>query len=55
MSYKYDQQDNAPIATEFNKTLIYYQNWSGTSRDPKLELTYATAAADNAVFFGTNF
>ena len=40
---------------EYTKIKVTYANYLGTSRDPKLEITYTGAVADNATFFGANF
>ena len=56
MSYSYDHQNFAPsLGGNYCQTLVRYSDYSGTSSDPKLELTYETAVTDNATFFGTNF
>ena len=33
----------------------YFQNYTGTSRDPYIDYTPAVTATDNSVFFGCNF
>ena len=52
----YDYNDSAP-PTDGNQVSIrvYHTNYTGTNRDPYLDITYAAAATDNAIFFGTNF
>ena len=34
---------------------VYFTDYTGTSFDPYLDYTVATAVTDNATFFGTNF
>ena len=55
INFDYDLKDVEPTdATGRNG--LYYQNYTGTSRDPYVDYTLAAVtAADNAVFFGTNF
>ena len=51
----YDHSNSAPsLGGNYTKIKCYYADYTGTSRDPKLTLTYETVT-DNAVFFGTNF
>ena len=41
---------------QIEQSLRFDANNSGTSQDPKIELTYAaTTVTSNATFFGTNF
>ena len=52
----YDYNNSAPsLGGNLAKHWQYFQNYTGTSRDPYLDITYAAAATDNSVFFGTNF
>ena len=42
--------------SEYVRHSVSYANYSGTSRDPYLNITYVAAAVtDNATFFGANF
>jgi len=51
-----DYSENIPTGGgDYTKIKVWYSNSLGTSRDPKMEITYATVAADNATFFGANF
>ena len=51
-----DYSENIPIGGgDYTKIKVWYSNSLGTSRDPKMEITYTTVAADNATFFGANF
>jgi hypothetical protein len=41
---------------DYSRFQVTYTDYTGTSRDPKVDITYATAAVtDNATFFGANF
>ena len=52
----YDHSNSAPpLNGVYTKIQCHYTDYTGTSRDPKLTLTYETAAVDNAIFFGCNF
>jgi len=59
MDYTWDYL-NADIGgthgtAEYVRHSVYYSEYSGTSRDPYLDITYTTTAvADNATFFGAN-
>ena len=57
MGNYYDNRDNAPpLNGDYMKVTVYYSDYPGTSRNPKINLTYEGAAVtDNATFFGTNF
>ena len=56
MSYTFDHQNSVPTGSQGARFKVYYANNSGTSQDPKIELTYAaTTVTSNATFFGTNF
>ena len=55
LNFDYDLKDIAPTGYSTHRNGLYYTNYSGTSRDPYIDYTLATAPADNAVFFGTNF
>ena len=41
--------------TDYWDTGLYYSDTSGTSYDPYIDYTVATAVTDNATFFGCNF
>ena len=45
------------VATEGNPSAINTRAWIGSvgSPDPFISITYTVAAADDAIFFGTNF
>ena len=53
----YDFTNTTPTeGGDFARINVYYQNNTGTSKDPYLDITYGAAATtDNATFFGTNF
>ena len=52
----YDFNNSAPsLGGDYAQIHFAFQGYTGTSRDPYLDITYATATTDNAVFFGTNF
>ena len=56
LNYDYDLKDINPGSATDTKNGLYYQNSSGTSRDPYIDYTLAAVTpTDNAVFFGTNF
>ena len=56
VSNYYDYSENTPISGgDYSKFQVYYTDNSGTSRDPVVEINYATAVTDNATFFGANF
>ena len=57
IGYTNDHQNSAPsLGGAYTKIYLRYANYSGTSSDPKMEVTTAAAAVtSNAVFFGTNF
>ena len=50
MNYDQDLKDIAPTGT--NRNGLYYQNYTGTSRDPLIRYDLSLS---NAVFMGTNF
>ena len=55
MSYTYDYLDIISVGTD-ERSGLYTDAYTGTSRDPYLKYTAGTAvAADNSVFFGCNF
>ena len=56
INFDYDLKDVEPTDST-GRNGLFYQNYTGTSRDPKLVYTLAlpTTTTDNAVFFGTNF
>ena len=54
----YDYADADPGAdSSYTRTQVSYSEYTGTSRDPKIEIDYEAAAvvANNATFFGANF
>ena len=52
----YDYNNSAPsLGGNTAHIKFTFADYTGTSRDPYLNITYAAAATDNAVFFGTNF
>ena len=52
----YDYNNTAPsLGGDYTQLKFTFTGYTGTSRDPYLDITYATAATDNAVFFGCNF
>ena len=55
MNYDYDLKDIAPTGYSDTRNGMYYANYTGTSRDPKIDYEVASAVTDNAIFFGTNF
>jgi hypothetical protein len=56
MGYRFDNGNTAPsLGGGYTKIKCYYANYTGTSRDPKIDITYAVAVTDNSVFFGCNF
>ena len=56
MNYDYDLRNVTPTGHTAHRNGMYYTDYTGTSRDPYVDYTLASvAAADNAVFFGTNF
>ena len=56
VNFDYDLKDVEPTGYSSHRNGLYYQNYTGTSRDPKLVYTLALpTTTDNAVFFGTNF
>ena len=41
---------------DYSKFQVAYADYTGISKDPKVDITYATVAVtDNATFFGANF
>ena len=55
LNFDYDLKDIAPTGYSSHRNGMYYEGYTGTSRDPYIDYTLAVAAADNAIFFGTNF
>ena len=59
MAWYHDYSNNAPSQSggaSYTRISITYANYSGTSRDPLLEINYEGAAVtNNATFFGANF
>ena len=54
LNFDYDLKDVEPTDMS-GRNGLYYQNYTGTSRDPYVDYTLATLTTDNAIFFGTNF
>ena len=56
MGSRFDHGNTAPsLGGGYTKIKCYYANYTGTSRDPKIDITYAAAVTDNSVFFGCYF
>ena len=56
MGFLFDKRNTAPsLGGDYTKIQCYYADYTGTSRDPKIDITYAAAVTDNSVFFGCNF
>ena len=57
VSSYYDYGEHAPASGgDYSRFQVTYTNYAGTSRDPKVDITYTIAAVtDNATFFGANF
>ena len=55
MDYDYDYLDIEPSSGSQVGVGMYISRYSGTSRDPYIDYTAATAVTYNATFFGTNF
>tara|TARA_R100001594_G_scaffold3221_2_gene12303 strand:+ start:9231 stop:9920 length:690 start_codon:yes stop_codon:yes gene_type:complete len=57
VNYDYDVLDVDPSGASDTRNGLYYQNSSGTSRDPYIDYdtTAVATTADNAIFFGANF
>ena len=53
MEYDHDLKDIAPTTSSVESGL-YYANYTGTSRDPKIQYTSISLVPDSN-FFGTNF
>ena len=52
----YDYNNTAPsLGGNTAQIKFTFSDYSGTSRDPNLDISYATATVDDAVFFGANF
>ena len=54
IGHDYDYLDQAPSNADY-RINFYQDSTAGTSSDPYIDYTVATTAADNAIFFGTNF
>ena len=54
VGYDYDYLDQSLSSASY-RTKFYQDAYTGTSRDPYIDYTVATAAVDDAVFFGANF
>ena len=57
VSNYYDYLENTPSSGgNYTKLEVYYKNYAGTDRQPKVVITYeATAVTENSTFFGSNF
>jgi len=56
MNYDHDLRNVAPTGFSAHRNGMRYTDYTGTSRDPYVDYTLAAVtAADNAIFFGTNF
>jgi len=56
VGWYHDYSENIPTGGgDYSKFKVWYSNSLGTSFDPKMDITYAAVAADNATFFGANF
>jgi hypothetical protein len=58
MGNAFDYLDNDPGAgSTYTRISVTYSEYTGTSRDPKIEIDYeaVAAATHNATFFGSNF
>ena len=51
----YDLPNNEPIPNVDVYSGVYFSDYTGTSFDPYIHYTVATAVTDNATFFGANF
>ena len=53
---KLDRGNTTPnLNGDYTRFMVYFADYTGTSRDPYLDITYATAVTENAIFFGHNF
>ena len=51
-----DYNGVAPISGgSYTRIAVTFKEYTGTSRDPKIEIDYVAAVTDNATFFGANF
>ena len=57
VSSYHDYGEHTPVSGgDYSRFQVTYTDYTGTSRDPKVDITYAiTAVTDNAAFFGANF
>ena len=56
VSSLHDYDEQIPLGGgDYSQFRVSYSNTLGTSLDPKMDITYAAVAADNATFFGANF
>ena len=56
MNYTYDYLDIEFTGTGFGVLIgTYYADYTGTSRDPYIDYSVASAVTYNATFFGANF
>ena len=52
----YDYNNSAPsLGGNTVKQKQWFADYTGTSRDPYLNITYAATTTDNSILFGTNF
>lgn len=50
-----DYANSEPTNSTESSIRVRSQNYSSTTYDPHMDVTYSTAVADNATFFGANF
>ena len=56
MGNQFDYLDADPGAgSTYTRVQVWYGEYTGTSRDPKIEIDYEAAVTHNATFFGANF
>ena len=55
INFDYDLKDIEPSAGDIHNLVLWSADYSSGSRIPYIDYTVAVAAADNAIFFGTNF
>ena len=54
IGYDYDYLDQ-DLSSAYYRAGFRQDAYTGTSSDPYIDYTLAAVAADNAIFFGTNF
>lgn len=55
LNYDYDLKGVDPDGASDVSNGMYYTDYTGTSRDPYLSITYTVVTTYNSIFFGTNF